>query len=89
MNDLTEYFWSFFILKYWVFLGRFTANQDEYFTYFLKLLYEYFRAFFELLNEYFLWVFLGRFWIFITEYFTGDFGIDLYQALSYNRTKKN
>lgn len=46
-------------------------------------------AFFELLNEYSLSVFLGRFWIFITEYFTGDFGIDLYQALSYNRTKKN
>ena len=46
-------------------------------------------AFFELLNEYFSSVFLGRFWIFMTEYFTGDFGIDLYKALSYNRTKKN
>ena len=23
------------------------------------------------------------------EYFWADFGIDLYQALSYNRTKKN
>jgi len=34
-------------------------------------------------------VFLGRFWIFITEYFTRDFGIDLYKALSYNITKKN